>query len=97
MVKKLALVMAFLTAVSIVSVATPDSAEARRGWRRPYVSYYYGRPRNYRYSRGYYGPRFYRPYYYSYPRSYYYGYPGAYYYGYPGYYPRGGVSFSIGF
>ena len=60
----------FVSAFSVASLVTPDTAEARRGWRRPYVSYYYGPPRAryyygspYRsYYRGWYGPRYYRPY-----------------------------------
>jgi hypothetical protein len=98
MFKRIALALMFVSAFSMASLVMPETAEARRGWRRPYVSYYYGPPRYrhyyygapYRtYYRGWYGPRYYRPYYY--PR--YYG-----YYGYPGYYySRPGVSFSIGF
>jgi hypothetical protein len=97
MFKRIVLALMFVSAFSMASLVTPDTAEARRGWRRPYASYYYGPPR-YRYYYGapyrryysWYGPRYYRPYY-SYPRYYDYGYPGYYYY------PRGGVSFSIGF
>jgi len=86
----------------VASLATPDTAEARRGWyrSRPYVSYYYGPPRYRYYSYGrpyrtyyrtYYRPRYYDPYYDGGYRRYYYGYPD-YYYG-----PRSGVTFSIGF
>jgi hypothetical protein len=92
MFKRIAIALMFVSAFSVASLVTPDTAEARRGWRRPYVSYYYGPPRAryyygapYRSSyRGWYGPRYYRPYYYGYR------YPGY-------YYPRGGVSVSFGF
>jgi hypothetical protein len=94
MFKRIALALMFFSTLSVAGFVTPDTAEARRGWRRPYVSYYYGAPR-YRYYygapyrayyRGWYGPR--RSYYY--PRYYNYGYPGY-------YYPHQGVTFSIGF
>jgi hypothetical protein len=96
MFKRIALTCMFVSAFSMASLITPNTAEARRYWGRPYVSYYYGSPRaRYYYGapygsyRGWYGPRYYRSYY-GYPR--YYGYyPGGYYY------PRGGVAFSIGF
>ena len=92
MFKRIALALMFVSAFSMASLVTPDTAEARRGWRRPYVSYYYGPPRAsyyyrspYRsYYRGWYGPRYYSPYYSGYR------YPGY-------YYPRGGVAFSFGY
>jgi hypothetical protein len=95
MFKRIALSLMFVSAFSAASLVMPVSADARRYWRRPYVSYYYGSPRAsyyygapYRSYRGWYGPRYYRPYY----SPYYYGYgPGAYYYG-----PRGRVAFRIG-
>ncbi len=94
MFKRIALALMFVSAFSMASLVTPESAEARRGWRRPYASYYYGPRASYYYGapyrsyyRGWYGPRYYRyrPYYDGYR------YPGYYYY------PRGGVSFSIGY
>jgi hypothetical protein len=94
MFKRIALALMFIGAFSAASLVVPDTADARRYWRRPYVSYYYGAPRAryyygapYRSYSGWYTPRYYRPYYY--PR-YGYGYPGY-------YYPRSGVSFSVGF
>jgi len=99
MFKRIALALAFVTAFGAASLATPQTAEARRGWYRwgrPHVSYYYAPPRyryyTYRrpyrtYYRSYYRPRYYDPYYY-----------GGYYDDYPAYYyPRSGVTFSIGF
>jgi hypothetical protein len=93
MFKRIALALMFFSAISLASLVTPNTSEARWGWRRPYVSYYYGSPRYYRtYYRGWYRPRYYRPYYYGY-RPYYYDYgPGPYYYG-----PRGRVAFHIGY
>ena len=94
MFKRIALALMFVSAFSMASLVTPETAEARRGWRGPYASYYYGPRASYYYGapyrsyyRGWYGPRYYgyRPYYYGYR------YPGYYYY------PRGSVSFSIGF
>jgi hypothetical protein len=89
MFKRIALALMFVGALSMASIVTPNTAQAHRGWRRPYVSYYYGPPRYsyygapYRtYYRGWYGPRYYRPYYYGYG-------PGVYYHG-----PR--VAFRIG-
>ena len=97
MFKRIALALMFVSTFSMASLVTPDTAEARRGWGRPYVSYYYGPRASYYYGapyrsyyRGWYGPRYYRPYYYGSPRYYGYSYPGY-------YYPRGGVAFSIGF
>jgi hypothetical protein len=99
MFKRIALALMFISAFSMASLVTPNTSEARWGWRRPYARYYYGLPRYsyyygapYRsYYRGWYGPRYYRPYYYGY-RPYYYGYgPGA-YYG-----PRGRVAFHFGY
>jgi hypothetical protein len=100
MFKKIALAMTFVMALGAASLATPDTAEARRGWYRwgrPHVSYYYGpRVRYYGYPyrtyyRSFYRPRYYDPYIYGGPRYYYYDDPGYYYY------PRSGVTFSIGF
>ena len=99
MFKRIALAMTFVMALGVASLATPDTAEARRGWYRggrPYVSYYYGPPR-YRY---YSARRPYRTYYRSYYRPRYYDrYYDPYYYGDRGYYyrPRSGVRFSIRF
>jgi hypothetical protein len=100
MFKRIVLALMFVTALGAASLATPDTAEARRGWYRggrPYASHYYGpRYRYYApyrpYYRSYYRPRYYDPYYYGGYRRSYYGYPGSYYYG-----PRSGVTFSIGF
>jgi hypothetical protein len=95
MFRRLVLAAMFITTLGVATFVAPDSADARRYWRRPYVSYYYGPPRAYYYGGRpyrsyYYGSRYYRPYR-PYYRSYYYGYPG-YYYG-----PRSGISLSIGF
>ena len=96
MFKRIMLTLTFLAAFSTIGVGFTSSADAWRGWRRPYAAYYYGPPSAYYYGygtpyRAYYAPRYYRPYSYSYP-PYYYGYgPGAYYYG-----PRGRVAFRIG-
>jgi hypothetical protein len=101
MFKRILLAVMFVTALGAASLATPDTAEARRGWYRggrPYVSYYYGpRYRYYApyrpyYRSYYYGPRYYDPYYYGGYRRSYYAYPSSYYYG-----PRSRVAFSIGF
>jgi hypothetical protein len=98
MFKRIALALMFVSAFSLASLVVPETADARRYWGRPYVSYYYGSPRASYYYRapyrsygGWYGPRYYQPYYYGYPRYYGYGYPGY------RYYPRGGVAFSFGF
>ncbi len=90
MFKRFMLGLTFLAALGLVGVATPDTSEARRYGRQPYVARYYGPPREY-----YRAPQFPRRYYYRGPTRYY-GYPG--YYDYPGYYGgRGGVYFSFGF
>jgi hypothetical protein len=93
MFKRILLALTFVAAFSAVGVGVTDNAEARRGWGRPYVNYYYGPPRTvyyreyapYRtYYRSYYRPRYYDRYY----DDYYYG---DYYRG-----PRGRVAFRIG-
>jgi hypothetical protein len=92
MFKQIVLAAVFVGALGATTVATPDTAEARRYWGRPYATYYYGAPRAY-----YRWNRPYRAYYYGAPYRPYYG---RYYYGYPGYYyysPRSGVTFSFGF
>lgn len=84
MFKRIALVLTFLATISAAGLVAPSQAEARRWWRRPYSSYYYGPPRSYYYgfyNRPYgtfYSPRAYRPYYYGryYGPGYYYGRPG---------------------
>jgi hypothetical protein len=95
MFKRIMLALTFLVTFSVVGVGVTEKADAWGGCRRPYVARYYGPPAYYydgyvpdrTYYRGFYGPRFYRPYY------------GGYYYGDSGYYygPRGGVSVSFGF
>jgi hypothetical protein len=101
MFKRMVLTVAFIATLVVGSLAMPQSADAWRGWGRPYRSSYYG-PRVYYgrpyrtyynsyYGPRYYGPRYYRPYYTSYYGGYY-GYPDYYYYG-----PRSGVTFSVGF
>ena len=86
MFKRIMLSLTFVAAFGLVGVATPDTSEGRRYWRRPYVARYYAPP-----PRVYY--RSHRPYYNYYGAPSYYGYPGDYYYG-P---PRGGVYFRFGF
>jgi hypothetical protein len=96
MIKRIILGLTFLAAFGTLSVVTPNQAEARGRWRRPYVAYYSARPVYYDhdYGRGYvpygayYGARFVRPY-----RSAYYGYPRPYY---RSNYGRG-ISVSVGF
>ena len=92
MFKRILLAVVCVSAVGVSTLATPQTAEARRYWGRPYVSYYYGAPRAYYgwtrpYRRYYYGPRYYAPY----QRSYYW--PYSYYYG----GPRGRVAVRIGY
>jgi hypothetical protein len=97
MLRHLLIGLTFVTAFTFAGVGVSNTAEAWRGWGRPYVAYYGGPPRSYYYRgyapgyapyRTYYsGPRYYRPY----NRGYYYAEPG-YYYG-----PRSGVSVSYGF
>jgi hypothetical protein len=90
--KRIMLGLAFLAAFSFVGVATPDTSEARRFWRRPLVGrVYVPGPVVYRpYRTSFYGPRYYDSYYYGPPR--YYRYPDSYNYG-----PRRGVYFSWGY
>lgn len=88
MFKRIMLGLAFVAAFSLVGVATPNTSQAHRYWRRAHVARYYGPPRVYYYAQ--------RP---VFPRYYYYGPPR--FYGYPAYYyrygqPRG-VYFSFGF
>jgi hypothetical protein len=90
--KRIMLGLAFLAAFSLVGVATPDTSEARRFWRRPFVGrVYVPGPVVYRpYRASFYGgPRYYRTYY---GPPAYYGYPDYDYYG-----PRRGVYFSWGY
>jgi hypothetical protein len=88
MFKRFLMAALCVSALGVATLATPDTAEARRYWRRPYVSYYYGPPVYYGWSRPY---RYYRPRYYAPYRYRYYGYPDYYYYG-----PRGGIAFRFG-
>jgi hypothetical protein len=93
MFKRILLAALCVSALGVSTLATPDTAEARRYWRRPYASYYYGPPVNYGWRRPYryyYSPRYYPRYYAPY-RYRYYGYPDYYYSG-----PRGRVAFRIG-
>ena len=84
--KRIMFTLTFAAAFGAAGLFLTDKAEARWGWNRPYVSYYYG-PRTFygydvpyrtTYYRGYgYAPRYYvsQPYY-----SAYYDDPGYYYY-----------------
>jgi hypothetical protein len=80
--KRIMLTLTFAAAFGAAGLFLTDKADARWGWNRPYVSYYYG-PRVYY---GYdvpYRTSYYRGYGYYAPRSYYntyYSDPGYYYY-----------------
>src|SRR4051812_9492020 len=82
MFKRIMLTLSFAAAFAVAGLCMSDKVEARRGWSRPYVSYYYG-PRAYY---GYdvpYRTSYYRGYGYYGPRQYDYSYyndPGYYYY-----------------
>ena len=95
MVKRIALVLTFLAAFSVIGSAMAPQAQAwRGGWGRPYGAYYvppraynayYGGGYGYGYAAPrayYYGPRVYRSYYA----------PAPYYYG-----PAPGVAVSVGY
>jgi hypothetical protein len=96
MLKRIMLALTFIATICVFGVGVTEKADAWDRWRRPFDAHYYGPPVYYdsyvpyrTYYRGYYGPRFYRPYY---------GYYGSHYGG-PGYYygPRSGISVSFGF
>ena len=81
MFKRIMLTLTFAAAFGAAGLSLTHKAEARWGWNRPYVSYYYGPRVSYGYDvpyrtsyyRGYgYGPRPYYNAYYSDPGSYYY-------------------------
>ena len=79
MFKRIMLTLTFAAAFGATGLCLTDKAEARWGWNRPYVSYYYGARPLYGYDvpyraayRGYYAPRPYYNAYYSDPGYYYY-------------------------
>jgi hypothetical protein len=89
------LALTFMAAFGAAGIGVTNTAEAWRGWGRPYRAYYGPRAAYYApvvpYRRGFYGGRrIVRPYYYS---SYYApAYPDYYYYG-----PGRGVTVSFGY